>query len=99
MGNLEQLIALYKRVMGGNMELDLFTANAKFMVRVWDGMDGCWTDCSDEPVDAVTALTYWAEKTSDGTKATSFNDIDYYRIFPGDTRVIWSGREGREMFR
>jgi hypothetical protein len=54
MANEEQLKALYKKVMGGNAELDLFTANEKFMLRVWDGMDGCWTDCFDADVDAGT---------------------------------------------
>jgi hypothetical protein len=99
MANEEQLKALYKKVMGGNAELDLFTANEKFMLRVWDGMDGCWTDCFDADVDAGTALAKWAENTENGTKRVSFNEIDYYRIFPGDTRMIWSGSEGREMFR
>jgi hypothetical protein len=65
-------------------------------------MDGCWSDCSDAPdVDAATALAKWAAVTEGGTKRTRFAsaDIDYYRIFPSDTRMQWDGSEGREMFR
>src|ERR1700678_1033894 len=100
MATEEQLKALYKKVMGGNMELDLFPANEKFTVRVWDGMDGCWTDCFDATdVDAGTALMHWAKVTNDGTSKVSFDEIDYYRIFPADPRMAWDGRPGREMFR
>jgi hypothetical protein len=38
-------------------------------------------------------------KTANGTKAVKFSEIDYYRIFPADTAMVWDGSEGREMFR
>lgn len=87
------LEALYTRVM--HPPLDLFTANEKFTLRVWDGMDGCWCDC--ETGDKITVLTHWAERTRNGTEKTKFADIDYYAIFPADTRMLWSG--DNEMFR
>lgn len=67
-------------------------------LRVWDGMDGCWTDCATG--DAEKMLRLWYEKTDGGTKNTNGTDsIDYYRLFPADTRMHWNGDEGREMFR
>lgn len=88
------LAALYRRVMG---PFD-FTKHKTFIVRVWDGMDGCWTDCTGE-VDRDEALRVWADRTKNGTEATKYADIDYYMIFPGGTRMNWDGSEGREMFR
>lgn len=90
------LIALYCRVM--NEPQVAFVAHASYIVRIYDGMDGCWTDCTGE-VAREEALRYWAEKTDGGTRRVSFAEIDYYKIFPGGTRMVWDGSEGREMFR
>jgi hypothetical protein len=87
------LEALYTKVM--RPAPDLFTANTKFTLRVWDGMDGCWCDCVTG--DKLHVLTHWAERTHNGTEKTKFADIDYYCIFPADTRMLWSG--DNEMFR
>jgi hypothetical protein len=65
---------------------------------VWDGMDGCWTNCTGE-VSRDEALRTWAKETDGGTQRVKFDEIDYYRIFPGGTRMAWDGSEGREMFR
>jgi hypothetical protein len=67
-----------------------------FVVRLWDGMDGEWMDVSG-PVSKEEADKIWNEETKNGTHAASYNDIDYYRVFPADTRMIYSG--GNEMFR
>lgn len=91
-----ELVALYCRVMGDIPET--FAKYETFIVRVWDGMDGCWSDCTGE-VGCDEALRYWAEKTDGGTRRVSFSEIDYYRIFPGGTRMCWDGAEGRELFR
>jgi hypothetical protein len=77
---------------------DGFLKYERYIVRVWDGMDGCWTDCTGE-VDREAALRYWAEQTDGGTHRVAFAEIDYYRIFPGGTRMTWDGSEGREMHR
>lgn len=53
----------------------------KYIVRLWDGFDYKWIDVS-LAVDEVAAIALWNEKTDFGTKMTSYNDIDYYRIFP-----------------
>ena len=90
------LPALYCRVMG--CRDDFFTEQATFVVRQWDGMDGCWTDCTGD-VGRDEALRYWAEKTDGGTRRVAYAEIDYYRIFPGGTRMLWDGSEGREMHR
>ncbi|HSX22407.1 MAG TPA: hypothetical protein VLE97_06480 [Gaiellaceae bacterium] len=90
------LLALYCRVM--REPEASFVKHASYIVRVWDGMDGCWTDCTGE-VDRDEALRVWAERTGGGTRQVSFAEIDYYRIFPGGTRMDWDGSEGREMFR
>jgi hypothetical protein len=89
------LAALYVRVMGHTID---FTKHETFIVRVWDGMDGCWTDCTS-PISRDEALRYWADRTKNGTQATKYDDIDYYAIFPGSTRMLWDGSDDREMFR
>ncbi len=100
---VEELIALYGRVMPSH-GLRLDDPEARFTLRVWDGMDGCWTDCAYGEHKAVNvpaekALRAWAHETDDGTKRVSFSEIDYYRIFPAGTRMAWDGSDGREMFR
>jgi hypothetical protein len=91
----DQLAALYHRVMGSAID---FTKHATFVVRLWDGMDGCWTDCTGE-VGRDEALRVWAKKTNGGVHRVSYGEIDYYAIFPGDTRMLWDGSEGMEMHR
>ena len=77
---------LYMRAMG----VHAWPADGRYTLRVWDGMDGCWCDVVTS-VDLAFALRSRCEQTADGTKATSFRDIDYYRIFPADTHMLWSG--------
>jgi hypothetical protein len=77
---------------------DVFLKYESYVVRQWDGMDGCWTDCTGA-VERFEALRYWAERTSGGTHHVAYAEIDYYRIFPGGTRMTWDGSEGREMHR
>ena len=62
------------------------TDEQKYVVRVWDGFDGVWTDVT-EPVSKADADRVWNEKTNNGTRATSFDDISYYAIFPANTRM------------
>jgi len=88
---------LYQGVMN-DPSLDLMVEGALFTVRLWDGMDGCWTDM-DTGVLAEVALAVWNERTEGGTKKVSFIEIDYFRIFPADTQMAWDGTDGREMFR
>jgi hypothetical protein len=91
---------IYKRVMRPPRDLDLDSGTARFAVRGWDGMGGCWTDCHDATaVTADAALAKWLKVTDNGTRRVAFSEIDYYRIFPADTRMTWDGSDGREMFR
>jgi hypothetical protein len=92
----EALLAIYCHVM--HEPVSSFTLHPRFIVRVWDGMDGCWTNCTGE-VTRDEALRYWAERTDCGAHHVSFAEIDYYRIFPAETRMQLDGSEGREMFR
>jgi len=66
-----------------------FEPDGKYAVRVWDGMDGCWCDVV-AGVDLKTALETWCDRTKNGTEHTNYSDIDYYRIFPADTKMLWS---------
>lgn len=94
---MSELEALYREVMHPD---DLDFASGTFTVRLWDGMDGCWCDLPQATnVTSEMALTVWSERTSKGTEKVSFNEIDYFRIFPANTRMGWDGSEGREMFR
>lgn len=93
--SLEELKALYGNKTG-NRYGDFIDPAKQYTVRQWDGMDGCWTDCLTGS--AEQALVEWWARTEAGSKRTSFDDIDYYRIFPADgTKMLFSGRN--EMFR
>lgn len=97
---LVELAALYLRVMGpvDHDALSYDFATQRFSVRHWDGMDGCWDDIAAD-VSGDEALTLWAERTNQGTRLVRLAEIDYVRIFPGGTRMVWDGSFGREMFR
>jgi len=92
----DDLLALYCRVMRETAEV--FIKYETYVVRHWDGMDGCWTDCTGD-VGQEEALRYWADRTDGGTRQVDYAEIDYYRIFPGGTRMHWDGAEGQEMHR
>ncbi len=94
--SVDELLAIYCRVM--HEVAEVFVKYESYIVRGWDGMDGCWTDCTGE-VDRDKALRVWAERTDGGAHRIGYAEIDYYRIFPGGTRMDWDGSEGREMFR
>jgi len=64
------------------------TGSNLFVVRLWDMFDG-WIDIT-EPVDREEANRVWNEKTANGTKKTTYDDGDYYRVFPADTRMIFT---------
>jgi hypothetical protein len=91
---LEEMEQKYREVMGPM----ILSEPGLFIVRLWDGMDGCWCDCTTA-VTKEAALKVWMEKTKDGTKKIAFSEIDYYKIFPAATSMLWDGSEGREMFR
>lgn len=89
---LKERIARYERVMNGTT----LHGDGPFIVRVWDGMDGIWCDCTGA-VSAEKALDEWEARTNNGTRQTKYEDIDYYRIFDADTHMHFSG--DREMNR
>ena len=60
-----------------------------FIVRIYDGFDYEWYDVSDA-VSKEEADRIWNEKTNNGTQKTQYNDIDYYKIFPADTKMLFS---------
>ena len=61
-----------------------------YVVRLYDGFDNEWMDVS-KALPWEGALAIWNEHTKDGTRKTSYNDIDYYKIFPSNTRMRLSG--------
>lgn len=92
----DDLLTIYCRAM--HEVADVFVKYASYVVRGWDGMDGYWTDCTGE-VSREEALRVWAARTDGGAHRIGYAEIDYYRIFPGGTRMDWDGSEGREMHR
>ena len=91
-----ELRAIYCTVM--REIASVFDTYKIYVVRLWDGMDGCWTDCT-AGVGQEEALRYWAERTDGGARHISFTEIDYYKIFPASSSMKWDGSEGREMHR
>lgn len=63
--------------------------NGKFVVRLYDGFDNEWIDVSGD-VPFNIAKRIWNEKTKQGTKNLCYDDIDYYDIFPADTKMLRS---------
>lgn len=60
-----------------------------FIVRLYDGMDNQWIDVSS-PAPYFEAEAVWKLKTNAGTTNASFDDIDYYKIFPADTKMLYA---------
>jgi len=60
-----------------------------FVVRLYDGFDNIWMDVS-EPVSEDEATRIWNEKTKNGTVSTKYEDIDYYHIYPSNTKMVYS---------
>jgi len=60
-----------------------------FIVRLYDGMDNQWIDVSG-PLPSDQANRVWLEKTVNGTKNVSYDEIDYYKVFPADTKMLYS---------
>lgn len=60
-----------------------------FIVRLYDGFDNIWMDVSKE-LSFEEAMKTWREKTEDGMKNYEYDHIDYYEVFPSDTRMIYS---------
>lgn len=59
----------------------------KYIVRLYDGFDNIWIDiCS--PITKEKAEKLWNKNTEEGTRHTSYIDIDYYKIFPADTIMV-----------
>ena len=64
-----------------------------FIVRLYDGFDNQWMDIT-EPLSRIEADKVRLEKTHNGTKNTKYEHIDYYRIFPADTKMLFSDGVG-----
>ena len=60
----------------------------QYIVRLWDMFDG-WIDIS-QPLSKEEADFLWNEKTKDGSCNTKYSDGDYYKIFPSDTRMVYT---------
>ncbi len=61
----------------------------KFVVRLYDGFDNEWIDIT-EPLPLNEAMKVWRENTKDGTEKYKYDDIDYYDVFPADTKMLRS---------
>jgi len=64
-----------------------------YVVRLYDGFDNIWMDVS-KPLPYDEAHKILMEKTKDGTKNTKYDDIDYYKMFPADTTMMFSVEAG-----
>lgn len=73
-----------------------------YIVRLWDGFDGEWMDVS-KPLSKEKAEKLCGDKNASrmgsaaGKRTGSYSDIDYYKVFPAETRMQFS--EGRSMTR
>lgn len=60
-----------------------------YVVRLYDGFDMEWMDISGV-VSKEDADRIWNEKTNNGTRNTTYDDIDYFKIFKADTIMLYS---------
>ncbi len=60
-----------------------------YIVRLYDGFDNIWIDLC-KPVLRKEAEKIWNKKTSNGTKNTTFDDIDYFKVFSADSKMFFS---------
>lgn len=60
-----------------------------YVVRLYDGMDMIWMDVS-EAISREEADKIWNENTNGGTEKVCYDEIDYYQIFPADTRMVYN---------
>ena len=60
-----------------------------FVVRLYDGFDNQWMDVT-KPIPKAEAEKDWNERTKNGTEKTNYGDIDYYKIYPAGTRMLYS---------
>lgn len=67
------------------------SGECKYIVRLYDGFDNKWLDIS-EPVSWDEAREIWNQKTKNGIEKTKFDDIDYFKIFPADTVMLYRWR-------
>lgn len=58
-----------------------------YIVRQYDGMEGRWLDVTKE-IPHEEAERAWQRFTANGSRNTKYEDIDYYRVFPANTRMI-----------
>jgi len=96
----EAMAARYREVMGDvDREARYYDFDKqRFSVRQWDGSDGCWSDIATD-VSGQEALRLWSDYTKDGTERIRFSQLDYVRLFPAGTQMVWDGTPGREAFR
>ena len=70
----------------------------KFIVRLYDGFDFEWVNCT-QPIPLSDARTEWLKETENGTKRTEYANIDYYDIFPEDTRMLYSYKDSQSIMK
>lgn len=67
-----------------------------FVVRLFDGFDNEWMDVTG-PLSAEEAMAQWSARTDEGRKHTSYDDIDYYAIYPTTVQMFFSA-QGRKDY-
>jgi len=86
-----RLVEVHAKIAAQLDRLKELEAKSKlFVVRHYDGFDHDWIDVS-KAVTKEEADRILSEKTDGGTRNTKYADIDYYSIFPADTRMLHSG--------
>lgn len=73
-----------------------------WVVRLWDGFDGEWMDVSGHmPEHDAKKLAGDKNEarigSGAGNRSGNFREIDYYRAFPADTKMVFG--DGRSMTR
>ena len=71
--------------------------NPFWILRHYDGFDNEWIDITGA-IPYAEALTVYNDRTNNGEKNAKFADIDYYCLFPADTKMLYSADRERYEF-
>ena len=63
-------------------------ADQLYVVRMYDGFDYYWFDVT-EPMSKEEAEAEWNKRTCNGTVKANYNHVDYYAVFPADTKMLY----------
>jgi hypothetical protein len=83
------LVRKYERTLERQAIIDSLKGDEQYIVRQYDYFDHLWFDIT-KPASKQEVIIVWDKHTKKGNRNSKCEDGDYYRIFPSNTRMIYS---------